>query len=548
MGLVICALTVSACLAFAGSPKISRDLKAKEASGQVDVIVQFRSVPTAAHHQKVFNRGGKLKRQLGRFKGAAYTMPASELEDLASDPAVLYITPDRKLHGASTGQPAAVLDFHNETINAPVAWAQGLDGTGIGVAVIDSGIGNVPDLTASNIVYSQDFTGSGSAADQYGHGTHVAGIIAGNGAMSTGANYSYTFQGIASNVNLINLRVLDQNGASTDSEAIAAIQTAIQLQSTYNIRIISLSLGRPVWESYTQDPLCQAVEQAWESGIVVVVAAGNYGRDNNAGTNGYGTITAPGNDPYVITVGAMNTEGTADRSGDVIATYSSKGPSLVDQVVKPDIVAPGNLIDSLYFASATLNQENPGYEVPLSLYVNNASANSSAYYYALSGTSMATPMVSGAAALMLQQNPNLTPDQVKATLMLTAFKDLVQTAVVTDPSIGQSFNEQADIFTVGAGLLDIQAALANTQLAPATVGSAMSPTAAVDANGNVILQANGSSVLGGNSARGARLCCGELRVSGAQTATAVNLYFGVPVRWQATACSGAPAYLGHLGG
>ena len=271
-------------------------------------------------------------------------------------------------------------------------------------------------------------------------------------------------------------------------------------------------------------------------------------RDNNAGTNGYGTITAPGNDPYVITVGAMNTEGTADRSGDVIATYSSKGPSLVDQVVKPDIVAPGNLIDSLYFASATLNQENPGYEVPLSLYVNNASANSSAYYYALSGTSMATPMVSGAAALMLQQNPNLTPDQVKATLMLTAFKDLVQTAVVTDPSIGQSFNEQADIFTVGAGLLDIQAALANTQLAPATVGSAMSPTAAVDANGNVILQANGSSVLGGNSVLWGTSVCAGTSVSLGYRPTPVNLYFGAPVRWQATACCGAPRTLGHLGG
>ena len=149
-------------------------------------------------------------------------------------------------------------------------------------------------------------------------------------------------------MNLINLRVLDQNGAGTDSEVIAAIQTAIALKSTYNIRVINLSLGRPVWESYTLDPLCQAVEQAWKSGIVVVVAAGNYGRDNLAGTNGYGTITAPGNDPYVITVGAMKTMGTAARTDDVIASYSSKGPTLFDQVIKPDLVAPGNLIISLY--------------------------------------------------------------------------------------------------------------------------------------------------------------------------------------------------------
>jgi len=172
----------------------------------------------------------------------------------------------------------------------------GLNGSGIGVAVIDSGIANVPDLTAGNIVYSQDFTGSGTAADQYGHGTHVSGILAGNGKESSGLFYTYQFLGIAQDVKLINLRVLDKNGAGTDSEVIAAIQTAIQLKSKYNIRVINLSLGRPIYESYKLDPLCQAVEQAWKAGIVVVVAAGNYGRYDAAGTNGYGTITAPGND------------------------------------------------------------------------------------------------------------------------------------------------------------------------------------------------------------------------------------------------------------
>jgi serine protease AprX len=463
------------------------------------VIVQFRQVPTARHHQKVLDRGGKLRRELGRFRGAAYSMPASALASLAADPEVVYISPDRPVHASSTVAP--VLDYHTDAINAPAAWAQGLDGTGIGVAVIDSGIANVSDLNAGNVVYSQDFTGDtvNGAVDQYGHGTHVSGIIAGNGSSSTGGNNFYTFKGIASNANLVNLRVLDQNGSGSDSTVIAAIQTAIQLQSTYNIRVINLSVGRPVWESYTVDPLCQAVEQAWQAGIVVVVSAGNYGRDNNAGTNGYGTITAPGNDPYVITVGAMNTEGTADRTDDVIGSYSSKGPSVLDQVVKPDLVAPGNLVISLYTPAETLNQENPGNEVPTYLYQTNGTSAPSASYFFLSGTSMAAPMVSGAAALMLQQNPNLTPDQVKATLMLTSFKNLVQASTVTDPTTGQTFSEQADIFTVGAGELDIQAALANTNLAPAAMGSAMSPAAAVDSNGNVVLVANGSSVLGGNA-------------------------------------------------
>jgi len=492
--LTMCALTLSASLAFAGSNKISKDQTGKT-SGQVDVIVQFKQAPTAYHHEKVLSRGGKIKRELGRFKGGAYTMPASALEDLANDPDVVYITPDRPLSGASTSSSAWTLDYHSETINTSAATAVGLDGTGIGVAIIDSGVANVPDLTRSNVVFSQDFTGDkvNGAADQYGHGTHVAGIIAGNGNASTGPNDFYTFKGIAPNVSIVNLRVLDANGNGTVSNVIAAIQQAIALKSTYDIKVINLSLGGPVWESYTVDPLCQAVEQAWQSGITVVVAAGNYGRDNDAGNNGYGTITSPGNDPYVITVGAMNTMGTPDRTDDVIASYSSKGPSLTDNVIKPDLVAPGNLIVSLYTPADTLNQENAGNEAPTSLYQTNGTSASSGTYFILSGTSMATPMVSGATALLLQQNPAMTPDQVKARLMLTAFKDLQQYATITDPTTGQTFNEQADIFTVGAGYLDIQAALANTDLAPPTLGSALSPFVGIDANGDAVLVVDGPS-------------------------------------------------------
>lgn len=241
--LMVCALVLSASLAFAGSSKISKDLEAKKASDQVNVIVQFRHVPTAMHHAKVMDMGGRKTRELGRFKGGAYKIPASALAELAADPEVVYISPDRPLRGAGTGSTATVIDYHTDTVNAPAAWAQGLNGTGIGVALIDSGIGNVADLNPNNVVYSQDFTGQGSPADQYGHGTHVGGIIAGTGFSSTGPSDFYTFSGIAPNVNLVNLRVLDQNGAGSDSEVIAAIQTAIQLKSTYNIRVINLSLG-----------------------------------------------------------------------------------------------------------------------------------------------------------------------------------------------------------------------------------------------------------------------------------------------------------------
>lgn len=385
----------------AQSHKMSKDLTARNASDRVDVIVQFKQELTPRQHQKVLSRGGSLKRELGFVKSGAYSVPTSVLADLAADPDVAYISPDRPL--SSTASFTPTLDYYTATINAPYGWTLGYDRTGIGVAVIDSGIIDIPDLHGQNyrVVFSQNFVGgtSGSANDQYGHGSHVAGIVGGNGNKSTGSNYFYTFKGIAPNVNLINLRVLDQNGQGTDSQVISAIQMAIQLKNTYNIRVINLSLGRPVYESYTLDPLCQAVEQAWKAGIVVVVAAGNDGRNNTKNTNGYGTIGAPGNDPYVITVGAMNTKGTPSRNDDVIASYSSKGPTLYDHVVKPDLVAPGNRIISLYTAGETLNQLYPGNEISYSLYQTNGNSTASDTYYLLSGTSMATPMVSGAVAL-----------------------------------------------------------------------------------------------------------------------------------------------------
>ena len=199
------------------------------------------------------------------------------------------------------------------------------------MAVLDSGIDTTladlktPATGASRVVYSESFVG-GTAADAYGHGTHVAGIVGGNGAASAGIGFTRTFQGIAPQVNLINLRVLDANGVGTDSAVIAAIERAIELKSAYNIRVMNLSLGRPVFESFASDPLCIAVEAAWKAGIVVVVSAGNNGRDNSRGNQGYGTITSPGNDPYVITVGAMKAEGTPQRADDQIAQLQLEGP------------------------------------------------------------------------------------------------------------------------------------------------------------------------------------------------------------------------------
>ena len=200
-----------------------------------------------------------------------------------------------------------------------------------------------PDLNAkggsqSRVVYRQSFIG-GVQNDDYGHGTHVAGIVAGNGSSSEGGGAFRSFKGIAPNANIIDLRVLDANGMSSDSKVIQAIQTAVQLKSKYNIRVINLSLGRPIYESCSRDPLCQAAEAAWANGIVVVAAAGNLGR------NGYSTVLSPGNSPHSITVGCMKSMGLYTRTDDLIASYSSKGPTYIDLTVKPDVVAPGNLVE-----------------------------------------------------------------------------------------------------------------------------------------------------------------------------------------------------------
>lgn len=187
---------------------------------------------------------------------------------------------------------------------------------------------------------------------------------------------------------------------------------------------------------YKQDPLCQAVEQAWKAGIVVVVAAGNAGRNNSANTNGYGTITAPGNDRYVITVGAMKTMAPNSRADDLIASYSSKGPTLLDHVVKPDLVAPGNRVVSILSSTSHLQQTYTPTLVPMTFYQSNGSGAMSSDYFRLSGTSMAAPVVNGAAALLIQKNPTLTPDQVKARLMRTATKTFPAYSTVVDPSTG----------------------------------------------------------------------------------------------------------------
>ena len=471
----------------------------QQASGElIDVIIQLRQGATLpAYGQKMKGLGASQRNSLDVVHGGLFRIPASLLPTLANDPDVVYVSPDRKVMHTS------IWDYILDASQATPVIRAGYDGSGIGIAIIDSGVrANHPDLLdsrsgSSRVVYSQSFIpGDPSVDDAFGHGTHVAGLVAGNGQVSNG-----DMVGIASNASIINLRVLDANGAGTDSAVISAIQRAIQLKNNYNIHVINLSLGRRVSESYTLDPVCQAVEQAWKAGIVVVVAAGNYGRDNTMNTNGYGTITVPGNDPYVITVGATNTHDTDTTSDDTVTSYSSKGPTLLDHVIKPDILAPGNRVVSLLANGSTLDAMSPADEVPVSAY--NGYGKSSYFY--MSGTSMATPIVSGTVALMLQRSSNLTPDQVKIRLMKTATKTYPAHTSATSTA-GSYYSLQSDIFAVGAGYLNAYGAVTSNEQPS---GTSLSPVAVVDLSGNVHLQADPSSAFANSITWGTSIVWGS---------------------------------------
>ncbi|WP_052345863.1 S8 family peptidase [Paucisalibacillus sp. EB02] len=271
--------------------------------------------------------------------------------------------------------------------------SHGLTGNGITVSVIDTGIFPHYDLTypSNRIVGFQDFINSRTAPyDDNGHGTHVAGAIAGNGSAS-GGNYS----GVAPDANVVGVKVLDSQGNGLLSNVIAGINWSIENRSRLGIRIINLSLGATPTTSYVNDPLAIACEKAWRAGIVVVAAAGNSGP--------LGTIDTPGYDPIILTVGATNDRNTFNIQDDTPGEYTSSKPT-VDGFIKPDIAVPGTNITSLLSPNSTIAFQHPQNRV-------------GPHYFTLTGTSMATGMVSGIVALLLQASPPYTPDTVKVRLM-----------------------------------------------------------------------------------------------------------------------------------
>lgn len=311
-----------------------------------------------------------------------------------------------------------------------------LNGNGVTVAVMDSGLttknNDFKSEGISRIIVDQAFGNYGSTRDEYGHGTHVAGIIGGNGAASNGL-----YKGVAPGVNLINLKVSDKDGMTYESNMINSLQWVYDNKDIYNIRVVNISINSTVAQSYHTSPLDAAVEILWFNGIVVVVSAGNNGTGE-----GPVAIYPPANDPFVITVGATEDKGTGDLVDDNLAVFSAYGTT-DDGFAKPDLVAPGrNVVAPLSEKVATVYNAHPLHRVG-----DN--------YFRMSGTSMSAPVVSGAVALLLQDEPDLNPDQVKYRLIATANQNWA------------GFNAT----TAGSGYLDVDAAVNGTTTETANTGT-----------------------------------------------------------------------------
>ena len=386
------------------------------------VIVRTRDGrPASELIDAVSGRAGRYFSWLG---GQVAIVPDASLEWLASQPEVSALSLDRAVRGT--------IDRTARAIGARwVTDTMGFDGSGVGIATIDSGVTAFHADLDGRVAQFVDFVSALPLAyDDYGHGTHVAGIISGNGRSSNGER-----RGIAPGAHLVVLKALDAAGNGYTSTVIAALDYAIAHRAEYNIRVINLSVAAGVYESYLKDPLTLAAKRAVDAGIVVVAAAGNNGKTPD-GRAEYGGIASPGNAPWVLTVGAANLMGTVERDDDVVAGFSSRGPSPIDHVVKPDLVAPGVGIDAATEPTSALYASQPTQRSWGSV------RTVSEPYLSLTGTSMAAPVVAGAIALMLEANPELTPNAVKAILQYTA-----------------ETRKGFDHFTQGAGFLNARGAV-----------------------------------------------------------------------------------------
>lgn len=400
-------------------------------SAMVDVIVQgWHSVTSAA--EAVTSAGGSVVDVLPIVDGVSARVPSGAVDELRGDVRVRSVGADDRI--AFEGAPDTKTAHRIQNIvRSKDLWTLGVDGRGTTVALLDTGVyASHPDL-AGRVVHCEDMTHeAGTAAhcaDTFGHGTFMAGLIAGDGTASNGKH-----RGAAPGARIVSVKAAGFDGATDVSTVIAGIQWIVAHRDVYDIRVMNLSLGTDSSQDYRLSPLNYAVERAWASGIVVVVSAGNSGPDAR-------TIMKPGDDPYVITVGASNDEGSMATGDDRVPVFSSRGPTRANGLAKPDLVSPGVHTVSLRSPGSAIDQRY------------GATATVDELYFKGTGTSMATATVTGVVAQLLQDEPGLTPDQVKHRLTSSA------------RAIAES-----DPLRAGAGLVDAYAAATSSSMAAANQG------------------------------------------------------------------------------
>jgi serine protease AprX len=427
-------------------PRAAQTAVAGLEQSQSKVIVQTTPAAAADVKAAIARLGGQVTGDFAFINAVAATVPSSAVAGLADVAGVRHISPDSTMaragNGTSKVDTQTLKSVYPQAVGADKLWATGNQGGSVTVAVVDSGWTDQDDfraitsgkmrLSAGAIFDANDK----KLVDNCGHGDHVAGIIGGNGRRSEGA-----YVGVAPAVNFVAVKVLDKYGQAAESAVINGLMWIYENQSLYNIKVVNLSLNSSVAQSAVDSPLDAACEILWLSGITVVCSAGN---DPSAAS---GVLLPPANDPYVITVGATDDKGTVTTADDTVASYSVSGTT-DGNIAKPDVLAPGtNIISVLSGGSADLAK----------LYPANKVLGSS--YFKMSGTSMASAVVSGAVALLLQSNPNLSPDQVKSRLMTTGS--------VVGPATGPR-------------LINVYAAAMSTSMATANATATMSSLLMID--------------------------------------------------------------------
>jgi serine protease AprX len=464
------------CVGLAGPAAAAQPTSGSDAP--VGVIV--RELPGSGDRPEraVQAFGGTVGRQLSIIGAFTASVPRDRLVALRAVPGVDSVTEDGSLELADaeveqqSAQPGSLYTIANEVTGASAMWDAGYTGQGVDVAVIDSGVVPVEGLDdPGKVVYGPDLTlengGSAKQKDTYGHGTHMSGIIAGRDPEAKGKKpkgNATDFVGMAPDARIVSIKIADAQGQTDVSQAIAAIDWVVQNRNKngLNIRVLNMSFGTDGVQDYLLDPLAFAAEQAWHKGIVVVVAVGNEGF-------GTGKVNNPAYDPYLIAVGSNSANGTATTADDTVSAFSNDG----DGTRNPDVVAPGDRVVSLRSKGSLLDKDNPQARIGDRLFRG-------------SGTSQAAAVVSGAAALLIQQRPTATPDQVKALLMGTA--NAIPKATATQQ---------------GAGLIDL--AEARTAPTPNAVQSfrLSTGTGSLEASrGSVHVTVNGRQVRGEVDVRG----------------------------------------------